>query len=184
MIYNQVIVVEGKHDEQKIKSIFPDIDCIVTNGSEISKETLNLIFETSKKREVILFLDPDFPGKQITNKILQTNGSFRIAYINKENAKRKNNKKIGVEHASREMIIKSLSNLFTVKEEEKNISIKDIIQRNLINKENSSLLRNKLCKALNIPVCNGKSLLKTLNILKISIDKIDSLIERIHNENW
>ena len=44
MRYNQVIVVEGSHDEQKLKSIYPEIDCIVTNGSEISTETLNLIY--------------------------------------------------------------------------------------------------------------------------------------------
>ena len=73
-MYNQVVVVEGKHDEQKIKSIFPDVECIVTGGSSISEETLNLIYQTSLKKEVILFLDPDFPGKQITNKILETKG--------------------------------------------------------------------------------------------------------------
>ena len=53
-MYNQVIVVEGKHDEQKIKSIYPNLECIVTNGSEISKETLNLIYQTSLVRDVII----------------------------------------------------------------------------------------------------------------------------------
>lgn len=182
MIYNQVVVVEGKHDEQKIKSIFPSVECIVTNGSEISDETLNLIYEASKTREIILFLDPDFPGKKITNKILQTNGSFQIAYINKEKAKSKNNKKIGIEHASVEDIKDSLSNRFTINNEVKKIAIKDLSDRGIINKSNSKYIRNYLCKALNIPVFNGKSFLKAINILNISLEKIDLIIEGIKDE--
>ncbi|MFA7076682.1 MAG: toprim domain-containing protein, partial [Candidatus Izemoplasmatales bacterium] len=86
MKYNQVIVVEGYHDEQKIKGIFPEIECIITNGSEISQETLNLIYKTSLIKEVVLFLDPDYPGKRITNRIIETNGNYKFAYINKEKA--------------------------------------------------------------------------------------------------
>ena len=40
-----IIVVEGYHDEARIKSVFKDANCIVTNGSEISKETIDLIKE-------------------------------------------------------------------------------------------------------------------------------------------
>jgi ribonuclease M5 len=131
MSYNQVIVVEGKHDEQKIKSIFPGVECITTNGSSISEETINLIYETSLKKEVILFLDPDFPGKKITNKILEKNGSFKIAFINKENAISKNKKKVGIEHASVEVIKKSLENLFTVNKSTNMITSKDLMERRL-----------------------------------------------------
>ncbi|XMB71539.1 ribonuclease M5 [Mycoplasmatota bacterium WC30] len=175
-MYNQVIVVEGKHDEQKIKSIFPNVECIVTGGSSISEETLNLIYQTSLKKEVILFLDPDFPGKQITNKILETKGSYKIAFINKEKAISKNRRKVGIEHASKKDIIASLESYFTVNNETDKILIKDLMNRKLINYDESKIKRIKLCKALNIPPLNGKALLKTLNLLCISLERVDEII--------
>ena len=33
---NSVIVVEGIHDEMKIKSVYPDANVVITNGREIS----------------------------------------------------------------------------------------------------------------------------------------------------
>lgn len=177
MIYNQIVVVEGKHDEQKLVSIFPNLECIVTNGSSISKETLNLIYETSLKREVILFLDPDFPGKKITEKILQTNGNFKIAFINKEKAKSKNDKKVGIEHASKKDIMESLKNLFTVRKSVEKITSNDLMKRKLVNAAGSRNRRKYLCKSLNIPFSNGKALLKYLNILSINLERIDDIFE-------
>ncbi|MCK4552007.1 MAG: ribonuclease M5 [Tenericutes bacterium] len=177
MVYNQVVVVEGKHDEQKLVSIFPKLECIVTNGSSISKETLNLIYETSLKKEVILFLDPDFPGKKITDAILKTNGSFKIAFINKEKAKSKNGKKVGIEHANREDIVQSLENLFTVKTVSENVTVNDLMTRGLVNSIDSKKKRFVLCKTLNIPISNGKALLKYLNILDIRLERIDDIFE-------
>ncbi len=176
-MYNQVIVVEGKHDEQKIKSIYPEVDCIVTNGSEISDATLNLIVETSKKRDVILFLDPDFPGKKITKKILDTNGDFKIAFIDKNKAKSKNDKKVGIEHADTDDIKRSLENFFEIQRDgQDEIKIQDLYIRRLINHKSSRKLRKNVCKSLNIPVFNGKAFLKYLNILGIDIKKIDEVL--------
>lgn len=175
--YNQVIVVEGKHDEQKIKSVFPEIECIVTNGSSISKETLNLIYETSKEKEVILFLDPDFQGKKITNAILETKGNFKIAYINKEKAISKNKKKVGVEHASTTDILESLDKYFSITESTVKISYDDLLNRGLVYWKESKTRRENLCKSLNIPVSNGKALVKTLNMLNIGLERVDEILE-------
>jgi len=181
--FSQVIVVEGKHDEQKIKSIFPGIECIITGGSEISESTLNLIFQTSLKKEVILFLDPDYPGKQITNKILQTQGNYKIAYLQKEKAISKNNKKVGIEHASKADIIESLNTHFTISKDSNVISRIDLLKRNLINVDASSMKREYLCKSLNIPLSNGKTLLKNLNMLQIDIERIDEIIDRYQEQS-
>jgi ribonuclease M5 len=175
-MYNQIIVVEGKHDEQKINSIYPEVECIVTNGSEISEETLSLIYQTSLVREVILFMDPDFPGKQITQKILDTNGNFKIAFINKQSAISKNKKKVGVEHASEKDIKESLSTYFTVSKNTKKVISQDLINRELVNKAGSRNKRENLCKSLNIPVSNGKTLLKYINILNINLERVDEII--------
>ncbi len=175
-MYNTVIVVEGYHDEQKIKSIYPDIDCIVTNGSAISKEIINLIYKTSLEREVVLFLDPDYPGKKITNQILETKGNYKIAFIQKKDALSKNYKKVGVEHASVEAIKKALDlkkDIFYQKRDK--IFLADLMKRKLVNHENAKTYRYKLCKSLNIPVFNGKALLKYLNLLGVSLERIDSI---------
>lgn len=175
-MYNQVIVVEGKHDEQKIKSVYPNVECIITNGSEISNETLNLIYQTSLVRDVILFLDPDYPGKKITQKILDTKGNYKIAFLNKQKAISKNKKKVGIEHASKEDIKDSLEKYFEIDDTRNVITKEDLIKRKLVNYNNSKTLREKLCKSLNIPLCNGKTLLKYLNILNISLERIDKEI--------
>ncbi|MDY0138440.1 MAG: toprim domain-containing protein [Candidatus Izemoplasmatales bacterium] len=91
---NQIIVVEGFHDESRIKSVYPNVECIVTNGSEISEETLSLIYRASLINDVVLFLDPDTPGKKITNKILETKGIYKFAYISSEKAKNTQNTRL------------------------------------------------------------------------------------------
>ena len=50
-----IIVVEGIHDEAKVKEVFPDASCIITNGSEISNNTINCIKELSKANNIIIF---------------------------------------------------------------------------------------------------------------------------------
>jgi ribonuclease M5 len=176
MSYQQVIVVEGYHDEQKIKSVYPDIECIVTNGSEISRETLNLIYETSLLKEVILFLDPDYPGKRITQKIMETQGKFKIAYIDKEKALNNSKTKVGIEHAKNKDIIEALERLLTIEYNLKTVVRNDIYVRNLIDNTNSKELRKFVCQKLNIPFCNGKTFLKYLNLLSIDLERIDQII--------
>lgn len=175
-MYNQVIVVEGKHDEQKLKSIYPNVETIITNGSEISEETLHLIYQTSLVREVILFMDPDYPGKQITDKIIATKGNYKIAYLNKKDAISKNEKKVGIEHASEESIRNSLDNLFTIVTDKKTITYFDLYNRGLLSKIGSKSRREKLCKSLKIGLFNGKALLKHLNMLNISLERIDNIV--------
>jgi len=65
----EVIVVEGTSDVQTLSNII-DADFIITHGSAISKDTLDLIKQTNLTRGVILFLDPDFPGEKIRKTIV------------------------------------------------------------------------------------------------------------------
>jgi len=39
-LIKEVVVVEGYHDLAKLKAIYDDIDVYITNGSEISENTL------------------------------------------------------------------------------------------------------------------------------------------------
>lgn len=180
-MFHEIIVVEGRHDEQKLKSIYQDVECIVTGGSAVSDETLELIKQASLSRGVILLLDPDFPGKQITNKILQvcTKGNVKIASLQRSLAYSKNRKKIGVEHATNEDIINCLANVVTLNTKNKvyNIQLSDLIERNLAQTDFSKERRTGLCKKLNIPYLNGKTFLKYLHMMDMSLSRLDDLLK-------
>lgn len=64
MQIKEIIVVEGKDDTTAIKRAV-QADTIETNGSAISEETLKRIQHAQEKRGVIVFTDPDYPGRRI-----------------------------------------------------------------------------------------------------------------------
>lgn len=173
----EIVVVEGAHDRQRLESIFPGIDCIITNGSEVSKETIEAIKTAQKVRGVILFLDPDFPGKQITNFILEHVTGPKIAFINKNEAISRNHKKVGIEHASEEAIKAALEGHFSIKTDSKSdVDQSDMIRWHLVGETNSQTKRQQLCETLGIPICNGKALLKWIIRLEISKSHIEEMM--------
>ena len=170
----EIIVVEGIHDKQKLESIYPGIDCIVTNGSAVSEETIKTIEAAKNSRGVILFLDPDFPGKKISNFIFDRVSGLKIAFLSKKYAISKNKKKVGIEHASPEAIKRALEDVFTVNDTEKVlISMADLTQYDLFGKPDSQTKRALLCHKLGIPQCNGKALISWVNRLNITMKQIE-----------
>jgi ribonuclease M5 len=175
---HEIVVVEGLHDQQKINSIDPTIECIVTNGSEISKETMSLIRLAQAKRGVILLLDPDHPGRQITNQIIAAVPGVQVAFINKKDAISSNRKKVGVEHAGKEPILAALEKCMHVRKDAptKSISMADLRSRSLVGTPASGMFRRVVCERLGLPPSNGKTFLKWLNMLAISIEQVDEVI--------
>ena len=168
-----IVVVEGKHDASKILSVFPKAFCIITNGSEISKETIDEIKNVIKKEKVYLFLDPDGPGNKIRSKIINNLTEDEILnviviYSNQEYAISKNNKKVGVEHMKQENI-KELFNQFYETKNTGNITMLDIYKLGLAD---SKIKRKEICKKLNLGYCNAKQLVKRLNMHCITIDEV------------
>src|SRR5699024_9213874 len=110
------IVVEGKSDTTKIK-LAVDADTIETNGSAISKETLQLIAHAQEKRGVIIFTDPDYPGERIRHIVAQTVPGCKHAFLPRDEAKAKSSlKSIGIEHASITSIQKALQHVYEMVE--------------------------------------------------------------------
>lgn len=64
MNIEEFIVVEGKDDTTAIKRAV-HADTIETNGSAISADTIKRIKLAQEKRGVIVFTDPDYPGRRI-----------------------------------------------------------------------------------------------------------------------
>lgn len=178
-----IIVVEGTHDESLIKSVFPNQACIVTNGSEISLQTLNMIKELSLKNRIIVFTDPDFPGERIRAKIHEVVPNAIDCFLKKKDCISKNHKKVGVEHATKE----DIKNLLTPLLESNNKNISDITRSdlyllNLIG-NNSSNLRTLVSDKLNIGNPNGKTFLNRLNMLGITKDELKKIVGEINGKN-
>jgi ribonuclease M5 len=102
-----LIVVEGKTDSQRLKSLF-NVQTIETNGSALNDKTINLIKRTSLNKKIILFLDPDGPGEAIRKKLTSHLNNFLQVFIKKSDMK--SNKKIGVAEATDVAIINALKN--------------------------------------------------------------------------
>ncbi|MDF9866887.1 ribonuclease M5 [Bacilli bacterium PM5-3] len=172
MKINEVIVVEGEHDASRLKQLF-DVEVIVTNGSEISSDTLNLIKKVNETKGVIIFCDPDYPGEQIRNKIITVVKNAKHAFIKKEDAIDHVKHKVGVEHASDEVIYKALENVVTFKNDE-TLTWNNFIKLDMIGNKTK---RIKLCDKLNIGYCNAKTLFKRLNMLSLEYHDIVKILE-------
>lgn len=168
-----IIVVEGKNDKNKLLNIFKDANIIITNGSEISDNTLNEIKKLSENNEIILCLDPDGPGEKIRHKIMEYVPTCENVYANKSDAISKNGKKVGIEHMSKSDIEKLFSSLYKPTYNG-TITYNDLYDLGLMD---SKVKRSMLCEKLGIGYCNGKKLIKRLNMYDISIDKIKELLK-------
>lgn len=180
-MFNEVLVVEGKNDKARILAIFPTLQVITTNGSEISEETLDMLEELSYTHKIVLFLDPDYPGERIRSKILERIPTCDNVFIKKSKAIDERKHKVGVEHASDEDIKEALENRISYSNKQQTISNKDLFMLGLIGKENSALKRQYISEKLHIGQPNGKTFLNRLNFLQMTYEKVRMILD---DENW
>ena len=176
---SSVIVVEGIHDEMKIKSVYPNANVVITNGSEISKITLDLIKKLSETNEIIIFTDPDSPGEAIRKRITEVVPNSKQAFLRKKDAISKNKKKVGIEHATKEIIMDSLENVYTFTESNNNITMSDLFNLGLNGSPKSQILRDKISEHLNIGKPNAKTFLKRINLIQISFEELRVLCQKL-----
>lgn len=174
-----IIIVEGTHDAIKIKSVFPNAECVVTNGSEISNETLVLIKKLSESYGIIIFTDPDSPGEKIRTMIQNLVPNAKHAFLRKKDCISENRKKVGIEHASKELIEEALSNIYAPLNLPDTINIIDLYELGLNGSKDSSILRDKISDYLNIGKPNCKTFLKRLNLLQITKEKLEEIICKV-----
>ncbi len=179
MKIKEIIVVEGKSDAEKIK-LAVNADTIETNGFEISKETLNQIKLAHAKRGVIVFTDPDFSGERI-RKIIQSHvPGVKHAFLQKEEAKSKTGKGLGVEHASVEAIREALSRVYEEKTMVKeSIAWQTLIDLNLVGSGDARVRRTQLGEILNIGYLNAKQLHKRLNAFQITPEEFAAALREL-----
>lgn len=165
-----IIVVEGKSDVSFLSS-FIEAEFVITNGSEISKDTIEYLKSASKDKNIYVLTDPDSPGERI-RKILDENiDGLNHCFVNKENSIK--NGKVGVAESAKEEIKKALDNAVKTNQNQLGIiTMSDLLKLGLCGAEDSEAKRNKISKELNLGHCNAKTFLKRLNYRAINIEEI------------
>lgn len=177
----EIIVVEGKDDTTRVQQVV-SCETIETNGSAINEETLQHIKMASDTRGVIVLTDPDAPGLMIRNIISDYVPEAKHAYIDRHASKSKKGK-IGVEHASAEMIMEALHHVFTpMKEINDTFTMTDLVALNLTGSASSKVRREHVCKKLHIGYSNSKKLLEKLNRYGFTKDEVIEQLKEIEDE--
>ena len=175
----EVIVVEGYHDLAKLKAIYSRIDVYITNGSEISENTLQELKDLNKARGLILLLDPDYQGERIRRIINDFVGPTKHAFMMKKDCINKNKTKVGIEHAKSTKIIEALSEVYsTINSKTDMVELNDLYHLKLIGNKNSKALRMMIGETLGIGLNNGKTLLNKINMFGIKLEKIESILRK------
>lgn len=173
----EVIVVEGKDDTVNLKRYY-EVDTYETRGSAIDQDDLERIATLQELRGVIVFTDPDYNGERIRKIIMQEIPQAKHAFLNRGEAVPKSKTKgrsLGVEHASFEDLEKALAGLVGSYEDENffDITKTDLMRLGLLMGNDSRKRREYLGEELRIGYCNGKQLIKRLELFGISLAEVE-----------
>jgi ribonuclease M5 len=177
-----IIVVEGKTDVDKVSKLV-DAYFIITNGSEVSRETISYLQTLARSRKIIVLTDPDYPGLRIRNIISNEVPGVYHAYVDR--SKSSNGKKLGVAECDENEIKRALSNLVQYKYDEKNeiISPFNLYALGLTGRPNSRYLRNEVYKHFELGYGNAKTLAKHLSLAGISQEELIKFLKEIEDDS-
>lgn len=164
----QIYVVEGKNDKIKLQSIFPEIQILITQGSAIDLTTITILESLDETHDIILFFDPDHAGDRIRRILSGKLKHVYHAFIDQEEAISKNHKKIGVEHASVDVIKKALHMIRQPLSSRSDVTYAFLHAYHLTGSKHSKVLRRKISKAFNMGYVNGKTLYQRLHLFGIT----------------
>lgn len=176
----EVIVVEGKDDTTNLKRFY-EVDTYETRGSAIDEDDLERIERLHNLRGVIVFTDPDYNGERIRKIIIQAIPTVKHAFLQRDEATPKSKTKgrsLGVEHASFEDLEKALSSVRGYYDDDNNFDItkSDLMRLGLLMGGDSRKRREYLGEHLRIGYCNGKQLLKRLELFGISLAEVEDVM--------
>lgn len=172
--YSSIIVVEGKSDKDLIES-FLSADIVITNGSEVSRGTIDYLQKAAQKRTIVVLTDPDAPGKRIRDVLNQNIPGLLHAYIPKDRCIRKH--KVGVAESSKEDILEALSHLIPAgSSPEATLTMDDLFDLGLVGEDRSAAIREKVGKILHLGHANGKTLLKRANSLGLTRKELEDAV--------
>ena len=193
----QAVIVEGRYDKIKLSGIL-DTLIIETEGFGIfsDKQKQNLIRYLAEKRGIIVLTDSDSAGFRIRSFISNITRGENVTDVfipdvfGKEKRKEKESRegKIGVEGIENSVILEALqkAGVFCEQEEadpdKREISRTDFFEDGISGKKDSSTLRKRLAKSLNLPErISASSLLRIINMY-MTYDEYKKAVEDIKRQ--
>ena len=164
-------MVEGKTDISKLKSLGVQY-IIQTNGYNISTKTIEFLKLAQKVRKLIFVFDPDGPGRMIEKMLASVLVNFDSVIISK--AMSIKNNKVGIAEADVNYLKSKLSKYIEqddLSEEKNSLTLTELNELNLTGRgaqTNRNLIRSKYY----VSIANSKTILRDLNILRISKEEI------------
>lgn len=173
----EVIVVEGKSDTVAVKRA-TGADTIETNGSAIDEKTLIRIQHAEEVRGVIVFTDPDYPGRRIRAIIEERIPTVKHAFLEKKKTIAKNGQGLGIEHANDEDIKAAIHAVYTIDDRlPVDVPLTRLMEAKLIGHPDARKRRQRLSELLQIGPVNGKGLKKRLEMFRISDEKLEETLQ-------
>ena len=191
----QAVIVEGKYDKIKLQSVV-DAVIITTDGFSIykDKKKMELIRAFAQKDGVVILTDSDGAGFQIRSHLKSCIGGGKVYNIyipdifGKEKRKEKPSKegKLGVEGIPAKILREAFEKAGITTDnsaDTKPVTRENLFDDGFIGMQNSSELRRRLIKELNLPErLTTNSLLDVLNSL-IGYDKYKQAVNKIKEES-
>ena len=170
-----VIVVEGKEDETLIKTFF---ECVIfkTNGYDIKDEDIKFLQLIEEKQRIILLLDPDKAGRDISKRIKDKLHNYEeiVVDIDKCNRGIKN----GVAEYDIESLKETLSKYVGNKPRD-TITKSELFDLGLLGDESK---RKFVSEKLNLGSYKTNEFLKRINLLKVTFNQLKELLLEYGNQ--
>ncbi|MDO5027912.1 MAG: ribonuclease M5 [Bacillota bacterium] len=173
----EVIVVEGRDDEQVVKRAV-EADVIQTHGYAYGKGLIEKLKKLDQTRGLIIFTDPDYVGKKIRKDLAEKIPGAKHAFLPRGKAIK--GEDIGVENASPEDVRRAIEK---AKPQERNSQGNfvqaDLNKYGLSGRPNSKQIREQVAARLNIDYGNGKQFLRILNSFQVTREELEKVLEEI-----
>lgn len=196
MLYlDKPVIVEGKYDKIKLSSVIAS-PIITTDGFSLfnNREKAALIRKLAQNGGVIVITDSDGAGQVIRGRIKSIAGGCPVENIyipqivGKEKRKAHASKAgfLGVEGMETELLEKLLKKYIASTNTPKAAVAKiDLYEMGLSGGENAKILREAVCRELDLPHdMNANALLEAVNLLytrEMFIQMVNNVLRRIDN---
>lgn len=176
MMKERIYIVEGIHDETRLKTLEPSIKTVSVGGSQLKKEVLNFIVNYEDRFQFVLLFDPDYTGEQIRKKVASYLKNPIHIFVDRKKSRSHNQKKLGVEHLSLEDLKEALQHEVIETQNENKFNLDLMYTLGLTGQKHAKQKRELLTKKLNLSYSNTKTLIERLNWIGITKDQIEEIL--------
>lgn len=178
----EVLIVEGRADEARIRASKIDVDMIRTDGFNLHPHMLEQIKHAYERRGVIILTDPDSAGERIRSYLAERFPRAKHAFVPREEAIGNND--LGIEQASGEAIRKALEKTrCAVFEPQEEFTFADLRAHGLNGTAAAAGRRAALGAVLGIGYGNAKQFLRRLNHYGVTRSEWEAALADLDEEN-